>query len=223
MKKLSKTISFFTILLISLFFLTNCSKHVSSNENSYTNEEEIDQKSIIQNQILTSGCDKSYGRNNSPASFQGILPEKSSLLDVEKIFGKAIIHEGVVNYWEYHNLVVTHDATYVKEIRIYDNLAESFTIDSVSAIYGCPDILLAYDTSEDMPSQNWDTVIITYIDNGIEISFHTSHPINIYKDKANIVVFFPSMSIDEYLVYISPRPSGKEYQKMLSWDEATTE
>ena len=130
--------------------------------------------------------------------YQNIWPGKTKESEVESILGvpdKRSVFRDVIDlvygdngfFVEIQNGSVTYIVVPVEG-------ASGFTLKEVILKYGCPDLVLAVNTTEDQVGYN--SIRLIYSTLGLEVSF-AHYPANL-SDSADIISYFPSMTVQEY-------------------------
>ena len=153
--------------------------------------------------------------------YKNILPGKTKASEVESILGtpqERSVFEGVTNLvygdTEFFVSIENDVVTYI----VVDPDTETrlpITLEEVVLRYGCPDVMLAFNTKEDQVGYN--SVSFIYSTIGMEVRF-PNFPTSLGSN-ANNISYFPSMTVQEFFEKYS-WAEIRFFAQPVEWNEA---
>jgi hypothetical protein len=129
--------------------------------------------------------------------YQNIWPGKTKEAEVESILGvpdKRSVLGDEINLVYGSDLGVLVKNGIVTSILVYPEDETRFTLEEVILKYGCPDLVLAVNTTEDQVGYN--SIRLIYSKVGLAVSF-AHYPANL-SDSIDKIWYFPFMTVQEY-------------------------
>jgi len=156
------------------------------------------------------------------ASYKGIFPGISSEQDVENSLGVPVSkNNAFIQSWEYKgDPVVVFEDEQVESIWVYKDTNIILPLRQFVSNYGCPDLIIAYDTNQH-PVSEYAMSSLIYLTLGLEINFYT-FPVKL-EQKPDFVIFLQQESMMEYLIRMRDTLEMPNKAKPVTWDEVITE
>ena len=196
------------ILVITIAFLISCRNALIDNDqpNSYSTQasgtEPVSNVFLAQTLVAnTNYLDQCKTLNplklTEQLPYQKIWPGKTTESEVESILGapdKKSVFRDEINLVYGSNLGILVRNGVVESILISPEDESRLTLEEVILKNGCPDLVLAVNTTEDQVGYN--SIRFIYITLGLEVSF-AHYPANL-NDRVDTIRYFPSMTVQEY-------------------------
>jgi hypothetical protein len=149
-----------------------------------------------------------------------IFPGQSTDEDVKTRLGnpREQNHFEKTEEWVYGGFNIYIEDGVVSSIEAYEDAQIMVNLSQLNLEYGCPDLILAIDTSIDRPTGNYDLTKFIYLNNGIEFVF-LDFPVSL-ADNPTSVVFFMPQSAESYLEQSHLENLSLENGKPVWWGEA---
>ena len=214
------TTKIISICIITFVVMASCTSIVNPETEPNNN---LDQVSLAQTLVSNSNyLDECKTLNplklTEQISYQSILPGKTKEAEVESILGvpdKRSVFRDEINlvYGSDLGILVQNDVVTTILVSLQDETG--YTLEEVILKYGCPDLVLAVNTTVDQVGYNDIRLIYSML--GLAVSF-PGYPANL-STRADAIWYFPMMTVQEYFEkngWAQMRPSAQP----VEWNDA---
>lgn len=150
--------------------------------------------------------------------FLKISPGLTTKEEVERELGAPLKRSIQEVEWQYNAYNIYFTGNIVDVVLVYDSNLMKAAFAKFLEDYGCPDLVYAFDKSEDHPSGHYTMTRFIYLKAGVEFAFQ-NYPIRLTDDPINIEYFKPQ-SLEEYLVHSGYDNYSLDAAKTVSWGDA---
>ena len=203
------TTKIISICIFAFVLMASCTSIISpeTEPNNVSDRVSVTESALVVSRALTLVSNTNYldeCKTLNPLKlteqipYQNIWPGKTKESEVESILGvpdkRSVLVGDEINLVYSSDLGVLVKNDIVTSILVYPEDETRFTLEEVILKYGCPDLVLAVNTTEDQVG--YDSIRLIFSKVGLAVSF-AHYPANL-SDSIDKIWYFPSMTVQKY-------------------------